>query len=200
MQKVLITVAILFCFFAIKAQTPTITIKCTFGSDCFTPNPAEIIIYSFDVTPGWTASNINWVPTGESDRSTNGSNTYWVIWPNNAAAKSIQVSAILTNGSNSTSKSDTKTVTVKQISTITSMTVTGTGVSGTFSNNGTVNVPCGSRTLNISVPTPSTNPTSSVNYTWILPSGWTGSSTTNSISANANAGANDGDYQTSISP
>ncbi len=190
MKKILITVAILFCFFTIKAQT--ITIKCTFGSDCFTPNPEEFITYSFDVTAGWSASNITWNAPGSSDRGTNGGSSFQVIWPNNTAAKSISVSATLTNGSTSTTKSNTRTVTVKQISTIASMTVTGTGVSGTFSDNGTVNVPCGTRTLNISVPTPTTSPSSGVTYTWTLPSGWSGSSNTNSINATANAGANDG--------
>ena len=185
MQKILITVAILFCFFALKAQT--ITIKCTFGSDCFVPNPEEFISYSFDVTPGWTASNISWTAPGATYQGSGIGSVFQVIWPNNTAAKSVKVTATLTNGGSSTSKSDTKMVTVKQISTIPSMTVTGTGVSGTFSNNGTVAVPCGTRTLNISVPTPSTSPSSGVTYTWTLPTGWTGSSTTNTISASADA-------------
>lgn len=49
-------------------------------------------------------------------------------------------------------------------------------------------VSCGAQSITISVPTPTTNPSSGIIYNWILPSGWSGSSTSNTITATTTAG------------
>jgi hypothetical protein len=87
--------------------------------------------------------------------------------------------------------SDEDVVVVKHIGPITSMTIPGASPSSP-SNGGTTLLPCGTSGLTISVPTPTTDPGVGVSYVWSLPNGWTGSSTTNSISVTPNSGANDG--------
>ncbi len=66
-----------------------------------------------------------------------------------------------------------KTVTVKYIGAITSMSITG-GVTASPSGGSTLDVPCGQQNLTISVPAPATSPSSVVTYIWSLPNGWSG--------------------------
>ena len=109
-----------------------------------------------------------------------------VIWSDqpNAPVDKIKVS-VKYSKTNQTDvvKTDEKTVTVKFIANITQMSINGSGI-----NNGS-SVDCGVQSLTISVPTPTTNPSSGITYTWSLPSGWSGSSTTNTINVTTSAGS-----------
>jgi len=72
------------------------------------------------------------------------------------------------------------------------MTISGTGgVNGTFSNNAIVAVPCGVRNMTLTVAIPFTDPSSNVSFEWLLPTGWNGSSSTNTINVTAPAGSTD---------
>lgn len=84
--------------------------------------------------------------------------------------------------------SDEKVVVVKHIAPIVSMTVSGASPSMINSTGGGISVPCGISTFTVSVPIPVTSPTQAITYDWGLPSGWTGSSTSNTISVTSNAG------------
>jgi hypothetical protein len=82
-----------------------------------------------------------------------------------------------------------RNVTVKHIGAITSMGFGG-GTSPTNpANNTNVVVPCGGQSFPISCATPVTDPASSIVYTWSLPSNWSGSSSTNSITVTPTAGS-----------
>ena len=62
-------------------------------------------------------------------------------------------------------------------------------------NNGeNVELTCGQKNLTIFVEIPETNPPSNINYSWTYPNGWSGPSSTSSnvVSATADAGADDG--------
>ncbi len=62
------------------------------------------------------------------------------------------------------------------------MSINGTTASSSNS------ISCGVQSLTLSVPTPTTNPSSGITYSWFLPSGWSGSSTSNTINVTTSAG------------
>ena len=73
------------------------------------------------------------------------------------------------------------------------MTIIGASPSSPV-NGGTTSVPCGTGNIKITVPTPVTNPVATVTYIWAIPNGWTGASTTNSITLTPDAGQSDGTF------
>jgi PKD-like domain len=121
-----------------------------------------------------------------------GNQLYMPRWANtpNTPTRSIKVKVTWKDGNGATvatAESIAQTVIVKHIAPITSMTFTG-AVSANPTNGGTVNVSCGSQSFVATIPTPVTNPTAGVVFTWSLPSGWSGSSTSNTISITSDAG------------
>jgi len=194
MNKILIFSIILLGFFTrINAQTgPSVSINCS-SANCFTPEPGLAVTYEVTATSGYTVQSYNWTSQGDLSHGGNGTQFFTVTWPNtpSSSAKSISVSVVLTKDNYSYTRSDNKTITVKYISPISSISISGGGVSGAYTNNGTVPVPCGSRTFTLTAAPPTTNPTSNVVYEWLLPSGWSGSSSTNSITVTAPAGSTD---------
>ena len=95
-------------------------------------------------------------------------------------------------GATQTVVSPTINVTVKHIAQITTMTASGS-VSGSFTNGSSVIIPCGVKTITFSVTTPTIDLTnSSVVFSWVKPSSWSGSSTSNSITLTTDAGQTNG--------
>ena len=134
---------------------------------------------------------MSWIPSG-NNLGTTGLTTpdCTVSWDNNinASARTIAVYIVYKNsGSQVSSASASKNVVIKTIGNISSMSVSG-AVTANPSNGGSVSVTCGSQSITISVPALTTNPSSGLIYTWSLPAGWSGSSTSNSISVNTSAG------------
>lgn len=194
MNKILIFSIILLGFFTrINAQTgSSVSINCS-SANCFTPEPGLAVTYEVTATSGYTVQSYNWTSQGDLSHGGNGTQFFTVTWPNtpSSSAKSISVSVVLTKDNYSYTRSDNKTITVKYISPISSISISGGGVSGTYANNATVSVPCGARTMTLTATVPTTDPSSSVVYEWLLLSGWSGSSSTNSITVTAPAGSTD---------
>lgn len=194
--------AILFISFMAYCQNPTVAIGCGSGS-CFSTDPAPTYSsYSAAINNGaYTTANgwsrgIVWAATSGTSccASGQGTTSYTLQWNNavNSPTRTIKVTVTYTkSGQPNKVVSDEDVVVVKHIGPITSITIPGASPSSP-SNGGTTSVPCGTGGITISVPTPATNPGATVTYTWSLPSGWSGTSTSNSISVTPNAGANDG--------
>jgi len=202
MKKQILVLAMLFVGFISHGQNPTVTISCGSGS-CFSTDPSPISSsYSatinngaYTTANGWV-SNIFWAATSGTSCCGIGQGTpfYTLQWNNsvNSPTRTIKVTVTYTkSGQPNKIVSDEDVVVVKHIGPITSMTIPGASPSSP-SNGGTTLLPCGTSGLTISVPTPTTDPGVGVSYVWSLPNGWTGSSTTNSISVTPNSGANDG--------
>lgn len=85
---------------------------------------------------------------------------------------------------------DSVNVTVKHIAPISSMFISA-GNPSNPSNGGSSSVGCGGQNITISIPTPTTDPFIPVSFFWTLPSGWSGSSSTSSITATTNQGLSD---------
>jgi len=192
----------LFTCTLVFSQNPTVSISCG-SSNCYSTDPAPISSsYSATIADGaYTTSNgwaraIQWNPTLNTFccRSGDGTTFFSLQWNNapNSPTRTIKVTVTYTkSGQPNKIVSDEDVVVVKHIGSITSMTIPGASPSSP-SNGGTTLLPCGTSGLTISVPTPTTDPGVGVSYVWSLPNGWTGSSTTNSISVTPNSGANDG--------
>ncbi|SFF40650.1 T9SS type A sorting domain-containing protein [Thermoflexibacter ruber] len=131
-------------------------------------------------SPGISGCTISWTVTGGTFSNTNGQTTINnggtsvdVIWNNNASSTSGKIEATLSgSGCNSTiAKTYTLDVTIKTIGSFSGISVNGTN----YNCNSSISVPCGT--------TPITFATSTVanatNYQWIVPSGWTVSSSNN---------------------
>jgi len=195
MKNIFLSLFFIFSTILLFGQQPSVSISCN-STNCFNPDPCGTAA-SYHATindGGFGGSNytreIKWVPTGDySNTSGQGTTDFTKGWLNTPNAQSITVTVIYTNSTTggTTNATNNKGVTVKYLSSITSMSVSG-GVTANPSNGGSVSVPCGSQSLTISVPTLTTNPSSGVIYTWSLPSGWSGSSTSNSISVNTSTG------------
>ena len=172
--------------------------------DCGTPNClntdpdphqstyfANINDLSKTTTNGWMRS-INWDITGQvinSDgQTTQTLNVFWANTPN-TPTKKVRVKVTYIKMSDTLIIQQEKVVIVKHIAPITSMTVQGANPGTITTYGSSTQLPCGSQAITISVPTPITDPVQTVNYTWSLPSGWSGSSTTNSISVTPSVGS-----------
>ncbi len=199
MQNILLIVFTSFCFFVGVAQSTTVTVTCSGGgSSCLSPEPLSNTNYTFNVAnlpSGYSFSTANWQPTGQNSTGPNGGEVFNATWPNTPSSSNKKLKVTVTFKKSQSPDivvtSPEVNITVKYISSISSISISGGGVSGSYSNNSTVVVPCGSRTMTLTATPPVTDPSSSVVYEWLLPSGWTGSSTTNSITVTANAGSTD---------
>ena len=203
--------AIIFLFFVsqfIALNGQTVNIGCSGGADCFsvtpcaTPNTylANINDGSRTVTSGTNgySRDVSWSSAGaKSSAIAAGDNsTYSVTWTNqpNSTADFVTLRVKYSHNTNS---ADTltvyaqKAVTVKYMAPISQMSINGVVASQTQANS----VACGTQPITIGVPTPTTNPSSGITYTWFLPSGWSfapGSPTnSNTISVNPSAGTSD---------
>ncbi len=203
MKILVFIIGIFFISFSfVKGQT--VVIDCTSpssGTNCFLVNPEEQNGYTDIVTnipTGYSISSTSWEATPTGDRKDllgESSSFFKLTWlnKNNATTKKVKVTIVFSNGtpSQNITKTDEKTVVVKYIGAITSMTLSG-DVTANPANNSTLSIPCGVKLATISVPTPATDPNVGVTYTWSLPSGWNGSSTSNTISVETNAGQTNG--------
>ncbi len=200
MNKILIIAFSIFCTTLALGQTVSISCNPT-SSNCFNIDPECVIaLYDLGVASSpdgtWTRS-INWDVDPVVDGAIIGpdnASTVNVRWENtsNTTIKRIKVTVTWKKlGNNDIVRTAERVVTVKHIAPISNITITGGGVSGAYSNNATVPVPCGTRTFTLTAAPPTTSPSTSVVYQWVLPSGWSGSSTTNSITVTAPAGSTD---------
>lgn len=181
-------------------QGPSEIVSCGSNTTCFRADPEPVeYTYSFFVNNdgrftsqnGWTRSDAVWTATSGAHTSLQPINPAdkRLTWNNapNSPARTIKVTFTYTKGDSTRSFSEEKGVIVKHIGPIASMTISGASPSSP-TNGSTVSVPCGANSFTISVSTPTTDPASTINYTWSLPANWTGSSTTNSITVTPNAG------------
>jgi hypothetical protein len=198
--------AILFFFFVayfinLSGQQPTVAINCqSTGTDCFSIDPCvspatyEAVINNAGLTTAKGYSRkITWTVTGDfSSRTVSGdelsSSVTWNNQPNSTLNKVKLTVDWTKDGTFVTSQFEEMPVTIKHMASITQLNISG-AISSSPANGGTVNIPCGSQSLTISVPTPVSNPNTGIIYTWSLPSGWSGSSSTNTINVTTSAGA-----------
>jgi hypothetical protein len=137
--------------------------------------------YEWSVANGSILGNVNY----QDFVNVNWDNT------NNVGANIKSISIKIKNSSGAIVAEDTRTITVKHIGTIGSISVNGTNVG----NGGSSNLPCGTGNITISSAVPATDPSSAVSYNWSLPSGWSTANTTttsNSITVtpSTNGGGN----------
>ncbi len=169
------------------------TVQCNTTSCFFTdPTPYTSVYRANVTTNGKVVANYEWThsPINAATFSpVNGNNTYSISWLNtpNSPTRTIKVKVNFTDGS--FVESSTQNVIVKHIAPITSMTITGGSPSTINTSAASVSIPCGIATRTVSVPTPFTDPNQAVTYTWSLPPGWTGSSTTNTINVTTTTGS-----------
>ena len=206
MKKIIILTTCFFYTFMAISQVVVITCN-TPGEDCFNVNPNTPIAYgvaidNFIVSGNpWNFNRVNWKAEPSNQIANNAATTgtatiFTTQWQNNdntinnlsATTRRITASVTMSRTA-SNGEIETKTVDgirnprVKYIGSITQMTVTGTGLNTTVTHASTVNVPCSISTLTLSVPTPTTDSQTGVVYSWFLPSGWSGSSSTSTMSA-----------------
>lgn len=192
MKKILLFLFSICLTASVYATDPTVSFDCsgggtacTFAEPCVASSYSAIIndgdysdgnVYTKTIT--WSALPLNSF-TNESGQNTS---LYSLNWNNTATSRSISVTVSYSKSgvNQKTISAPAKTVTIKYIGAIVSMSITG-DFTASPAGGSTTNVPCGQQNLTISIPTPATNPTSAITYTWILPSGWSGSSTSNSI-------------------
>ncbi len=197
--------AIIFLFFVLQfiaSNGQTVNITCSGGADCFSVTPcATPNTYLADINDGTrTTANgysrdISWIATGaRSSASASGDKlSFSVTWDNqpNSPADFVTIAVFYAKGTDTLTKFAQKAVTVKYIAPITQMSINGVVASQMQANS----LACGTQTITIGVPTPTTNPSSGITYTWFLPSGWSfapGSPTnSNTISVNPSAGTSD---------
>lgn len=163
----------------VLAQAPSVSISDNGGGGytLLEPTPAS---YGYaclvsNLPDGAKDFSYTWSATG-SETLTNGTTANCIVnWkntPDNTDSKSITITFKykLSNGTNATALTATKTITVKHIGTIGYIALNGTTVSagGTYSN-----LPCAISTITVSCPIPATYPNSSIKYYWSKPSGWT---------------------------
>jgi hypothetical protein len=201
MKNIILIFVFVNIIFGLNAQSPTGTISSASG---FTVDPLTNIIFTLTLAnePSGYTREIFWTGAGIINQGTNGLTTFITQYKNqsNNPVNDIAASVTYTIRDKNNKITDTKlinssstvkTVTVRFIGSIASMNMSG-DVSENPSNNSTLGIPCGTKSLDISVPTPATDPNVGVTYTWSLPSGWSGSSTSNTISTSTNAGQTNG--------
>jgi hypothetical protein len=192
--------AILFIF-VIKLSAQDFTIICTNqGENCTLPNPDVDIFYTIVPSSGWTVFSDSWDAGSSTEINSKGPGpipatpVFRVNWKNKdnnpGVSKTVTANVTLRRPRPNTnpveyvySANITRIlpIKVKHIAPVTSMSIS-TGVPSTITTNlGSTSTPCGTAPITFSVPTPFTDPTQSVIYTWSFPSGWSGSSSSNTI-------------------
>ena len=169
--------------YVLNAQN--VTIQCNTPNCFFTdPDPFQTVYFANVVNNGKTVSSFNWttIPANAVVFPPNSNNNTCILnWKNEPNNPVRKIKVVVTFTDNSTVQNE-QFVTVKHIAPITSMSVTGASPSTVTTSGSNSELPCGNQAITISVPTPTTDPVQTVTYTWSLPSGWSGSSTSNSIS------------------
>ncbi len=198
-MKQIINILIFIFFTFTYSQAQSVSIICTSGN-CYNTDPSPVApVYSASTidgaySTGWKKA-YQWDAFGDGLVSNSGSQTTPVYWNNtpNSPIKKIGVTVTYTNNTTYATKviKTSTTVIVKYIGPITSINIPSASPTNP-SNGASCSVPCGVQTITISVPTPATDPASSVVYTWSLPSGWSGSSTSNSITTTTDVGISNG--------
>lgn len=198
-----ILILILFSVTLAIGQNPTVSINCI---PCLTVDPETVVFYTAAINNGEYSPANEWeldivwqaTPAGSflaAPPNGQGTSTYRIQqWNNspNSPSRKIKVTCTYTKtGQTPKVVFDEKVVVVKHIGVIPSMGIPGASPSSP-SNGSTASIACGVQNITISVGVPATDPLATVNYAWTLPSGWSGSSTTNSIAVTTSAGAADG--------
>lgn len=169
--------------YVLNAQN--VTVQCNTQNCFFTdPDPFQTVYFANVVNNGKTISSFNWttIPANAAVFPPNSNNnTCFVNWKNEPNNPVRKIKVVVTFTDNSTVQNE-QFVTVKHIAAIASMSVTSASPSTVTASGSSTELPCGTQAITISVPTPTTDPVQTVTYTWALPSGWSGSSTSNSIS------------------
>jgi hypothetical protein len=199
MKKIILITLLFISYFISYAQT--VTLLCG-GPGCGSSvDPSATGVQNWTAVTaafpqGSTITGFTWTLVGSTTQSqtttVNNLNVQWANTANNPAHTiKVCVNFTVSGAPQTPICSNVVTQAVKFIGPITSMTVTGAGLNTSVSTGATVTVPCGSQSLTLSVPTPVTDPVSALTFTWNVPAGWSGSSTTNSINLTSNAGSSD---------
>ena len=187
-------------FFTSNFFGQTGRIDCFIGQgDCSKPDPLTSITYSpgIDSPDGWSFKSAKWSVTPASDISSSTQNTdgtFDVTWKNvnNTNQKKVTLTITVQKGTSTKDLSAVeKVITLKYISEITQLNISGNVSNTTISNGGGTEIACGLQNLTFSIPAPTTSPTSPINYKWIFPWG-TQITSTPSISTISNVGQADG--------
>ena len=205
-MKNILLIIVCNIFFIVESFGQTAEIQCFAGGlNCFQPDPGTSISYTVHVTDngqGWHFKAATWEATPTSavtSASPNGS-TFEVIWANvnNSVQKKVKATVTVErNKPDNTIESKTLTVieqnvSVKYISPITQLTISGSGIStSTLASGNTIQLACGQQSLNLSIPTPTTDPFSPITYQWEFPWGIVTTSGP-SISTTSDVGQADG--------
>ena len=185
MKKIIIFLFSAIQFMSLNSQTVNITCSgggtdCFSVTSCITPNTYLASInngaHPVSSSPNDYFREIEWTATGaKSSAIPSGANlTFSVTWDNqpNSTANFVTLKVKYTRNN---SNLDTLTVyaqiavTVKYVAPITQMSINGVVASNTQPNS----VACGnSQPITLSVPSPTTNPSSGITYFWTFPTGW----------------------------
>ncbi len=173
---------------------PTIVITgCPSGCNtCVEPSTA--LSYTATVTLGQmdTFVNVDW-PNIVGGSGTSNTGTIFITWeniPNTNNAHSLQARLFYKNNGLKSVLSPVLNVCVKYLGSITQLNFNNSGSNTLLSNGGSVQLACGQQALNLSIPTPATDPVSSIIYTWQFSWG-TLTTSTPSVSTTSNAGQSD---------
>jgi hypothetical protein len=184
MKQILFLVIVFIATFGAKGQT--VTVRCQGGAgitNCFLTDPEPFVtIYVADindgdktVSNGWNRSFPDWFPVGGAVGQPSSGVQTSVAWLNtpNTPQKTIQVKVTYKKaGQTDVVVQNTQNVTVKHIGKIMSATIQN-GNPATLTGSGlTTQIPCGIAPFTVTVPTPVTSPTQSVNYSVQWTNGW----------------------------
>ncbi len=203
MKKILVFIVIFCTLNLLSAQTPTVAIICVGGgTQCFNTDPGfanyflNIVAGSYgsytrtiewEITPNDAFSGTNPVNPNPSAKDITQVNVNWDNEPNTTQRK-VKVTVQWVLGTDTVVATNEKNVTIKHIAPITSASISSGSPNFVSSSGSSVQIPCGTASFTVSVPTPFTDPNQPVTYNWQLPAGWSGSSTSNSITIFPNAG------------
>ncbi len=200
-MKNILLIIVCNIFFIVESFGQTAEIQCFAGGlNCFQPDPGTSVSYTVHVTDngqGWHFKAATWeaTPTSAVTSASPDGSTFEVNWANVNNSVQKKVKATVTVENNTESKTLTvieKNVSVKFISPITQLSISGSGIStSTLASGNSIQLACGEQSLNLSIPTPTTDPFSTITYRWEFP--W-GTSTTSdpSVSTMSDVGQADG--------
>ena len=192
MKQIFIIFFFLQMSLVILAQPTIVITGCPSGCNTCV-EPATALPYNATVTlqQNDTFIDIEWIKVGGTGTSNNA--TIFMTWdniPNTNNAHSLQAKLKYKNKGDKTVLSPVLNVCVKYLGSITQLNFNNSGSNTLLSNGGSVQLACGQQALNVSIPTPATDPVSSIIYTWQFPWG-TLTTSTPSVSTTSNAGQSD---------
>ena len=180
------------------AQTITVT-KCPSNNCLALVEPSTSLTYGVDTALGTgnTYINVDWSCQGAEPGSGGGNSVNTTItWENTPnTGNAHNVIAYLNyrdkDGNIKRLASPQRNVTVKHIGPITQLSLNSNAGNTIVSNNTTVQLACGQQALTLGIPTPTTDPSSAITYTWQFPWG-TQTTSTPSVSTTSSVGQTDG--------